>query len=109
MRVCTTRTFRVLDSNDIMIPPTSVPLHGCAARISSRGLGTFQVDPKDYREASVKASVLKELEARCRRTDAALGYGLETVEVAIEQAIKDSQVLGRSCSLPQAACAQVDV
>lgn len=96
-----TRTIRVLGSNDTIIPPTSVPSHGYAARISSRGFGTFQVDPRDYPEASVKASFLKELEAGCRQTDARLGYGWESVEGAIEQAIKDSQVLGGSCSLPQ--------
>ena len=58
-----------------MIPPDSFPLHGSHIRIPSRGLGTFQVDLKEYPENSVKSSVLKALELGYRHIDAALGYG----------------------------------
>ncbi|KAL8994134.1 MAG: hypothetical protein Q9169_005810 [Polycauliona sp. 2 TL-2023] len=75
-----------------MIPPTSFALHGYSARIPSRGLGTFQVDPKEYPEGSVKDSVLKALEVGYRHLDAALGYGWGSVEVSIGQAIKESKV-----------------
>ncbi|KAL8657380.1 MAG: hypothetical protein Q9226_001976 [Calogaya cf. arnoldii] len=75
-----------------MIPPTSFALHGHSARIPSRGLGTFQVDPKQYPEGSVKDSVLKALEVGYRHFDAALGYGWGSVEVSIGQAIKESRV-----------------
>lgn len=75
-----------------MIPPTSFALHGYSARIPSRGLGTFQVDPKQYPEGSVKDSVLKALEIGYRHLDAALAYGWGSVEVSIGQAIKESRI-----------------
>ena len=75
-----------------MLPPSSFPLYGSTTRIPSRGLGTFQVDPKDYPEGSVKDSVLKAIGVGYRHIDAALGYGWGSVEVAIGQAIKESQV-----------------
>ena len=75
-----------------MIPPESFPLHGSTVRIPSRGLGTFQVDPKEYPEGSVKASVLKALQLGCRHIDAALGYGWGSVERDIGQAVKESQI-----------------
>lgn len=75
-----------------MFPPNSFPLHGSTTRTPSRGLGTFQVDPKEYPEGSVKASVLKAISVGYRHIDAALGYGWGSVEVAIGQAIKESEV-----------------
>ena len=75
-----------------MLPPESFPLYGSSIRIPSRGLGTFQVDPKIYPEGSVKKSVLKALELGCRHVDAALGYGWGSVEQSIRQAIKESKV-----------------
>ena len=75
-----------------MFPPSSFSLHGSTTRIPSRGLGTFQVDPKDYPEGSVKASVLKAISVGYRHIDAALGYGWGSVEVAIGQAIKESGI-----------------
>ena len=75
-----------------MIPPDSFPLHGSAARIPSRGLGTFQVDPKEYPEGSVKTSVLKALDLGYRHIDAALGYGWGSVERDIGQAIQESRI-----------------
>lgn len=75
-----------------MFPPNSFPPHGSTTRIPSRGLGTFQVDPKEYPEGSVKASVLKAISVGYRHIDAALGYGWGSVEVAIGQAIKESEV-----------------
>jgi diketogulonate reductase-like aldo/keto reductase len=75
-----------------MLPPKSFPLHGSSIRIPSRGLGTFQVDPKIYPEGSVKKSVLKALELGCRHVDAALGYDWGSVEQSIGQAIKESKV-----------------
>ena len=75
-----------------MLPPNSFPLYGSTTRIPSRGLGTFQVDPKDYPEGSVKDSVLNAIGVGYRHIDAALGYGWGSVEVAIGQAIKESQV-----------------
>ena len=75
-----------------MLPPESFPLQGSSIRVPSRGLGTFQVDPKEYPEGSVKASVLKALELGCRHIDAALGYGWGSVEQSIGQAIKESGI-----------------
>ena len=75
-----------------MLPPESFPLRGSSIRVPSRGLGTFQVDPKEYPEGSVKASVLKALELGCRHIDAALGYGWGSVEQSIGQAIKESGI-----------------
>ena len=75
-----------------MLPPESFPLRDSSIRVPSRGLGTFQVDPKEYPEGSVKASVLKALELGCRHIDAALGYGWGSVEQSIGQAIKESGI-----------------
>ena len=75
-----------------MFPPESFVLHGTSARIPSRGLGTFQVDPKEYPEGSVKQSVLKALQIGYRHIDAALGYGWGSVEQSIGQAIKESGI-----------------
>ena len=76
-----------------MIPPASFPLQGTSIRIPSRGLGTFQPDPKTYPEGSVKASVLKALELGYRHIDAALGYGWGSVEQSVGEAIKESGIL----------------
>lgn len=75
-----------------MFPPESFPLHGSSVRIPSRGLGTFQVDPKEYSEGSVKSSVLKALGLGYRHIDAALGYGWGSVEQSIGEAIKEAGV-----------------
>ena len=75
-----------------MLPPESFSLQGTSIRIPSRGLGTFQVDPKQYPEGSVKASVLKALELGYRHIDAALGYGWGSVEQSIGQAINESKI-----------------
>lgn len=48
--------------------------------IPSRGLGTFQVDPKSYPEGSVKDSVLHALKTGYRHFDVALSYGWGAVE-----------------------------
>jgi diketogulonate reductase-like aldo/keto reductase len=75
-----------------MLPPTSFSLKNSPVRIPSRGLGTFQVDPKVYPEGSIKASVLKALEVGYRHLDAALGYGWGAVEKGIGEAIRESGI-----------------
>ena len=75
-----------------MFPPTSFPLKDSSIQIPSRGLGTFQPDPKIYPQGSVKTSVLKALEAGYRHFDAALGYGWGSVEKEIGEAIKESNI-----------------
>ena len=61
-------------------------------KIPSRGLGTFQVDPKVYPEDSIKTSILKALEVGYRHIDAALGYGWGAVERGIGEAIRESGI-----------------
>ena len=75
-----------------MNPPDSFPLHDNAARIPSRGLGTFQVDPKEYPEGSVKISVLKALDLGYWHIDAALSYGWGSVERDVSQAFQESRI-----------------
>ena len=75
-----------------MLPPESFPLKDTSIRIPSRGLGTFQVDPKVYPEGSVKSSVLKALEVGYRHFDTALAYGFGDVERGIGEAIRESVV-----------------
>ena len=75
-----------------MLQPDFFPLHGSSARIPSRGLGTFQVDPKDYPNGSVKTSVLRALQLGHRHIDAALGYGWDSVEQGIGEAIKEAGI-----------------
>ena len=75
-----------------MYPPSSFPLKNSSIHIPSRGLGTFQVDPKFYPEGSIKASVLKALEVGYRHFDAALAYGWGEVERGIGEAVKESGI-----------------
>lgn len=69
--------------------PESFPLKGTDVRIPSRGLGTFQVDPKLYPAGSVKASVLHALKAGYRHIDTALAYTRGGVEREIGEAIRE--------------------
>lgn len=77
---------------EIMFPPKSFPLYETPVRAPSRGLGTIQVDAKDYPEKPVKQSVLQALQIGHRYIDAALGYEWGSVERSIEQATKESGV-----------------
>ena len=72
--------------------PDSFPLKNTTIRVPSRGLGTFQVDPKQYPEGSVKASVLHALKIGYRHIDAALAYGWGSVERDIGAAICESGI-----------------
>lgn len=72
--------------------PSSFPLKNTPLRILSRGLGTFQVDPKQYPDGSVKASVLHALKIGYRHLDAALAYGWGSVERDIGEAIRESNI-----------------
>jgi diketogulonate reductase-like aldo/keto reductase len=76
----------------MMFPPNSFPLKNTTIRIPSRGLGTFQVDPKIYPEGSVKDSVLQALKLGYRHIDAAFGYGWGQVERDIGEAIHESGI-----------------
>jgi diketogulonate reductase-like aldo/keto reductase len=75
-----------------MIPADSFALKNTSVRIPSRGLGTFQVDPKVYPEGSVKNSVLQALVLGYRHIDAAFGYGWGSVERDIGAAIDESGI-----------------
>lgn len=76
----------------ISIPPESFALQGTPIRIPSRGLGTFQADPKQYPEGSVKASVLQAIKCGYRHIDAAYGYGSGSVERDVGAAIAECGV-----------------
>ena len=76
----------------VLMPPDDFKLKNTNTRIPSRGLGTFQVDPKQYPDGSVKASVLEALEVGYRHIDAALGYGWGSVERDIGAAIRESNI-----------------
>lgn len=75
-----------------MTLPDSFPLKGTNIRMPSRGLGTFQVDPKQYPDGSVKFSVLHALKTGYRHIDAALAYGWGSVERDIGAAIRESGI-----------------
>ncbi|CZT11977.1 uncharacterized protein RCO7_07987 [Rhynchosporium graminicola] len=75
-----------------MLPPDSFPLKGTNMRIPSRGLGTFQADPKLYPEGSVKASVLRAIKHGYRHIDAAYGYGSGFVGKEVGAAIAECGV-----------------
>lgn len=75
-----------------MFPQESFALKGTTIRVPSRGLGTFQVDPKIYPEGSVKDSVLQALKLGYRHIDAAFGYGWGQVERDIGHAIRESGI-----------------
>ena len=75
-----------------MAPLESFHLRGTSKTIPSRGLGTFQVDPKVYPVGSVKDSVLHALQVGYRHIDAALGYGWGSVERDVGQAVKESGI-----------------
>lgn len=75
-----------------MAPPDRFQLKYTNLTIPSRGLGTFQVDPKAYPEGSVRDSVFHALKIGYRHIDTALGYGWGAVEREIGLAVKDSQV-----------------
>lgn len=75
-----------------MFPADSFALKNTSVRIPSRGLGTFQVDPKVYPEGSVKNSVLQALVLGYRHIDAAFGYGWGSVERDIGAAIDESGI-----------------
>ena len=72
--------------------PESFRLKGTDIRIPSRGLGTFQPDPKRYPDGSVKASVLHALKAGYRHIDTALSYDWGVVERDVGEAIRESGV-----------------
>jgi diketogulonate reductase-like aldo/keto reductase len=72
--------------------PDSFPLKGTTIRVPSRGLCTFQVDPKQYPDGSVQASVLHALQVGYRHIDAALAYGWGSVERDIGAAIRESGI-----------------
>lgn len=74
-----------------MFPPSDFSLKTGHA-IPSRGLGTFQVDPKIYPEGSIKASVRAALDAGYRHLDAALAYGWGEVERGIGEALRESGI-----------------
>ena len=81
-----------------MIPPTSFELNDpLKTHIPSRGLGCFQVDPKDYPEGSVKDSVKHALAAGYRHFDTALAYDWGKVEKAVGEAIRESSVPREEC------------
>lgn len=67
-------------------------LKNTSITIPSRGLGTFQVDPKAYPEGSVKDSISHALKIGYRQIDAALGYGWGAVERDIGLAVLESQI-----------------
>ncbi|OXV05676.1 hypothetical protein Egran_06555 [Elaphomyces granulatus] len=75
-----------------MFPSESFPLKNTTICIPSRGLGTFQVDPKVYPEGSVKDSVIQALKLGYRHIDAAFGYGWGQVERDIGEAIRESGI-----------------
>lgn len=75
-----------------MAPQERFNLKDTSLTIPSRGLGTFQVDPKAYPEGSVKDSVLHALKIGYRHIDAALGYGWGAVEKEIGLAVRESQI-----------------
>jgi diketogulonate reductase-like aldo/keto reductase len=75
-----------------MLPPDSFPLKDTTIQIPSRGLGTFQADPKVYPEGSVKTSVLQALKLGYRHIDAAFGYGWGSVERDIGDAIREGGI-----------------
>lgn len=75
-----------------MVPAESFHLRGTSTKIPSRGLGTFQVDPKAYPIGSVKDSVRHALQVGYRHIDAALGYGWGSVERDVGQAVKESGI-----------------
>ena len=75
-----------------MAPAENFALKGTSIRIPSRGLGTFQADPKIYPPGSVKNSVLHALQVGYRHLDVALGYEWGEVERDVGQAIKESGI-----------------
>lgn len=74
------------------VPPKSFALTSTPILIPSRGLGTFQADPKQYPEGSVKASVLEAIKFGYRHIDAAYGYGSGSVERDVGAAIAECGV-----------------
>lgn len=75
-----------------MVPQERFSLKNTSLTIPSRGLGTFQVDPKAYPDGSVKDSVLTALKTGYRHIDAALGYGWGAVEREVGLAVRESQI-----------------
>lgn len=75
-----------------MAPQERFKLKDTGFTIPSRGLGTFQVDPKAYPEGSVKSSVLHALKTGYRHIDTALGYGWGAVEREVGIAVRESQI-----------------
>lgn len=75
-----------------MRPPNSFSLKDTPIRTPSRGLGTFQADPKLYPEGSVKASVPEAISCGYRHIDVAYGYGSGSMGKEVGPAIAESGV-----------------
>ena len=75
-----------------MAPAEYFHLYGTSQTIPSRGLGTFQANPEDYPQDSVKDSVLHALKLGYRHIDTALGYGGGAVERGVGEAIRQSGI-----------------
>ncbi|KAJ5743796.1 hypothetical protein N7533_008666 [Penicillium manginii] len=75
-----------------MLPSESFSLANTDIRVPSRGLGTFQADPKVYPAGSVKDSVLQALRLGCRHIDAAFAYEWGSVEREVGEAIRESGI-----------------
>lgn len=73
-----------------MIPPKYFEVNG--AKIPSRGLGTFQPDPKRYGSNSVKQSVLTALNVGYRHIDTSLRYSDGQGEREVEEAARESGI-----------------
>lgn len=73
-----------------MIPLEYFEASAGMVRIPSRGLGTFQPDPKAYPAGSVKQSVLAALRAGCRHIDTSLRYDNGQGEKEVGEAIRES-------------------
>lgn len=75
---------------EMMIPPKYFEVNG--AKIPSRGLGTFQPDPKRYGPNSVKQSVLTALKVGYRHIDTSLRYGDGQGEREVGEAVRESGI-----------------
>jgi len=75
-----------------MAPPSDFLLGSHLPRIPSRGLGTFQPDPKLYPAGTVKQSVLAALRAGYRHIDTGLRYGDGQGEREVGEAVRESGI-----------------
>ena len=75
-----------------MNPVEYFKLGSDGARIPSRGLGTFQPDPKACPVGSVKQSVLTALKAGYRHIDTSLRYDNGQNELEVGEAVRESGI-----------------